>query len=113
MRRVIRVVQDQRDARYNLLRGYFRGADDDTSDELDESRLTSVSLLPGGIPSGKKLGTLELDAIGVRVVNVRRNSGHTLTADDTTTLEDGDTLVLSGKPQALARAEEILLRPNL
>jgi CPA2 family monovalent cation:H+ antiporter-2 len=34
MRRVIRVVQDQRDARYNLLRGYFHGADDDTVDEL-------------------------------------------------------------------------------
>ena len=28
MRRVLRIVQDQRDARYNLLRGYFRGADD-------------------------------------------------------------------------------------
>ncbi|HSV35606.1 MAG TPA: monovalent cation:proton antiporter-2 (CPA2) family protein, partial [Ramlibacter sp.] len=30
MRRVIRIVQDQRDARYSLLRGYFHGADDDT-----------------------------------------------------------------------------------
>ena len=34
MRRVIRVVQDQRDARYNLLRGFFHGADDDSVDEL-------------------------------------------------------------------------------
>ena len=34
MRRVIRIVQDQRDARYSLLRGYFHGADDDTVDEL-------------------------------------------------------------------------------
>ncbi|HEX7383179.1 MAG TPA: cation:proton antiporter, partial [Burkholderiaceae bacterium] len=33
MRRVIRVVRDQRDARYRLLRGYFHGADDDTADE--------------------------------------------------------------------------------
>src|SRR6478672_5284857 len=33
MRRVIRIVQDQRDARYNLLRGYFHGADDDRIDE--------------------------------------------------------------------------------
>jgi CPA2 family monovalent cation:H+ antiporter-2 len=39
MRRVIRVVQDQRDARYNLLRGYFHGADDDNADELDHERL--------------------------------------------------------------------------
>ena len=34
MRRVLRVVQQQRDARYGLLRGYFHGADDDTVDEL-------------------------------------------------------------------------------
>jgi CPA2 family monovalent cation:H+ antiporter-2 len=30
MRRVLRVVQQQRDARYGLLRGFFHGADDDT-----------------------------------------------------------------------------------
>ena len=41
MRRVIRVVQDQRDARYGLLRGYFHGADDDTVDELQHARLRS------------------------------------------------------------------------
>lgn len=44
MRRVIRVVQDQRDARYGLLRGYFHGADDDTVDERQQARLLSVSL---------------------------------------------------------------------
>ncbi|KTT10376.1 NAD-binding protein, partial [Pseudacidovorax intermedius] len=31
MRRVIRLAQEARDARYHLLRGYFRGADDDAS----------------------------------------------------------------------------------
>ena len=36
MRRVLRVVQDQRDARYNMLRGYFHGADDDTPNERDQ-----------------------------------------------------------------------------
>ena len=44
MRRVIRIVQDQRDARYNLLRGYFHGADDDTLDEIDHERLTTVGM---------------------------------------------------------------------
>ena len=47
MRRVIRIVQDQRDARYNLLRGYFHGADDDTVDELETERLTTVTLPMG------------------------------------------------------------------
>ncbi len=49
MRRVIRIVQDQRDARYNLLRGYFHGADDDTLDEIDHERLTTVGL-PMALP---------------------------------------------------------------
>src|SRR4030095_9371733 len=44
MRRVIRIVQDQRDARYNLLRGYFHGADDDTADELENERLNTFTL---------------------------------------------------------------------
>ena len=44
MRRVIRAVQEQRDARYNLLKGYFHGADDDTLEELEHERLTTVSL---------------------------------------------------------------------
>ena len=44
MRRVIRVVQDQRDARYGLLRGWFHGADDDTVEELAQARLQSVTL---------------------------------------------------------------------
>ena len=44
MRRVIRLVQDQRDARYGLLRDYFHGADDDSVDEPELKRLQSVTL---------------------------------------------------------------------
>ena len=110
MRRVIRVVQDQRDARYNLLRGYFRGADDDTINERDEERLATVTLPLGSSPVGKPLGFLALHAVGVRVVSLRRSNGKTLAAHDELPLEGGDTLVLSGKAEALAIAEEKLLR---
>ena len=74
MRRVIRIVQDQRDARYNLLRGYFHGADDDTVDDMHE-RLSSFTLPLGAKSIGKPLGHLALHALGVRVVNLRRSSG--------------------------------------
>ena len=110
MRRVIRVVQDQRDARYNLLRGYFRGADDDTVNELDEERLTTIVLPPGVKSAGKTLGSLALPSLGVRVVSLRRSKGKALLGDNDAVLEGGDTLVLSGKPAALAMAEEKLLR---
>ena len=110
MRRVIRVVQDQRDARYNLLRGYFRGADDDTVNEQDEERLATVTLPPGSKLQGQPLSSLVLHTVSVRVVSLRRNNGKALEPLDDTLLESGDTLVLSGKPEALAMAEDKLLR---
>ena len=110
MRRVIRVVQDQRDARYNLLRGYFHGADDDTVNELDQERLATTTLPLAARSIGKALGALALHAIGVRVVSVRHASGKAATAGDTLVLQEGDTLVLSGRAEALAVAEQKLLK---
>jgi CPA2 family monovalent cation:H+ antiporter-2 len=110
MRRVLRVVQDQRDARYNMLRGYFHGADDDTPNERDQERMSTVSLPPGAKALGSPLGDLALNAVGVRVVNLRRANGHQASAADDAVLREGDTLVLSGHPTALALAEDKLLR---
>jgi monovalent cation:H+ antiporter-2, CPA2 family len=110
MRRVIRITRDARDARYGLLRGYFHGADDDTVEELQQARLQSV-VLPAATPcSGRRIADLALHAVGVQVVSLRRVSGAVSDADDESTLAAGDTLVLSGLPEALALAEEKLLR---
>lgn len=108
MRRVIRVVQDQRDARYNLLRGYFHGADDDNADELDHERLNTFTLTPGARAVGQTLARMALETLGVRVAGLRRHDGQPQEPTDETVLTDGDTLVLSGKPAALAVAIERL-----
>lgn len=110
MRRVIRVVQDQRDARYNLLRGYFHGADDDTVDELGQERLGTFVVPLGARSAGQALGKLALHALGLRTVSVRRQSGKAVAVDDDTMLEEGDTLVLSGRPEALGVAEKKILQ---
>jgi monovalent cation:H+ antiporter-2, CPA2 family len=110
MRRVIRTVQDQRDARYNLLRGYFHGSDDDTADELDHERLTTFTLPLSAKTIGESLSDLALHASGVRVVSLRRSNGASAAPDALCILQEGDTLVLSGKPEALAVAEGKLLR---
>ncbi len=110
MRRVIRTVQDQRDARYNLLRGYFHGQGDDTVDELDHERLHTVTLPPSARTVGQTLESLALHAVGVRVVNLRRFDGQISALDETTVLSANDILVINGKPEALALAEEKLLR---
>jgi CPA2 family monovalent cation:H+ antiporter-2 len=109
MRRVIRVVQEQRDARYGLLRGYFHGADDDTVNELHNQRLLSVTLPLAGPSHGRTLASLVLHTLDVSVVSVRRASGGVVKPDDSVRLEGGDTLVLSGLPEPLARAEAKLL----
>jgi len=109
MRRVIRLVQDQRDARYGLLRGYFHGADDDTVDELQTARLQSVTLPVAGACVGQRLGDQALHAVGVSVVSLRRASGAVSQPDDGLVLAAGDTLVLSGLPEPLALAEGKLL----
>jgi CPA2 family monovalent cation:H+ antiporter-2 len=103
------VVQAQREARYELLRGYFHGADDDTADELQHERLNSVTLPGAGRWVGKTLESLALPAMGVRVVSLRRAGGRSTTPQDDTVLGGGDTLVLSGQAPALALAEDKLL----
>jgi CPA2 family monovalent cation:H+ antiporter-2 len=109
MRRVIRVVQEQRDARYGLLRGYFHGADDDTADELQTARLQSITLPLGAHCVGQTLAQQALHAIGATAVSLRRASGAVSKPDGDTRLAAGDTLVLSGLPEPLALAEEKLL----
>lgn len=110
MRRVIRIVQEQRDARYNLLRGYFHGADDSTTDEHEQERLSSLTLPLGAVSIGKTVDQLALHALGVRVVSLRRSGVKAVAVDEQTALEAGDTLVLSGKAEALALAESRIMR---
>ena len=110
MRRVIRLTRDARDARYGLLRGYFHGADDDTVEELAQARLLSVTLPKPTAHSGSSLGDLTLAELTVVVVSVRRASGTVVKPDASLRLGAGDTLVLSGLPEALALAEAKLLK---
>lgn len=108
MRRVIRIVQDQRDARYNLLRGFFHGADDDSADELHQERLSSLTLPLGAKAIGKPVSQLALQSLDVRVVSLRRAGGKVMPMALDPLLEVGDTLVLSGKVEKLILAEQQL-----
>jgi CPA2 family monovalent cation:H+ antiporter-2 len=110
MQRVIRITRDARDARYRLLQGHFHGADDDTVNELQQARLASVTLPAVASCVGRALQDQALHATGVQVVSMRLASGRVLVPEDGHVLAPGDTLVLSGLPEALALAEEKLLR---
>lgn len=105
MRRVIRVVQDQRDARYGLLRGYFHGSDDDSVHDVDQTQLSTLILNSKDFAVGRRFSELQNDNT-VQLLTVRRSSGEILDlVSGQSVLQSGDTLVLSGKPEALALIE--------
>jgi CPA2 family monovalent cation:H+ antiporter-2 len=102
MRRVLRVIQAQRDARYELLRGYIHGADDDESlEDLDTARLMSYTLPLGAKAVGLKVADLALGPQGVRLVQLRRANGVNAVIGEDTPIAEGDTLLLSGTPETL------------
>jgi CPA2 family monovalent cation:H+ antiporter-2 len=111
MRRVIRVIQSQREARYELLRGYFHGTDDDESlEDMETERLMTFTLPKGAKAVGLSLKELSLASHHVRLVQLRRASGVNARMDEQTRLEDEDTLVLSGSPEHLAHVMDGLSR---
>ena len=59
---------------------------------------------------GRALSQLRLAGQGVRVVSLRRSNGRNVDPATAPPLQDGDTLVLSGRPEPLAMAEELLLK---
>lgn len=109
MRRVIRIVQGQRDERYSLLRGYFHGTDDDSVNDLDYERLSSLTLTKGAKSEGKSVSQLCLEELKVRLISVRHSNGVLDDIQSDPILDDGDTLVLCGKAENLAKAELQLL----
>lgn len=111
VRKVIRTIQEQRSARYALMRGYFHGQTDATVEGLDSEHLRSVTVHQGSFGEGQSLIALALERMEVRVVSVRSaGSDKASHFSGETVLQKGDVVVLSGKPEALIIAEEYLLQ---
>ncbi len=110
MRRVVRRVEELRDERYSLLRGYFRGTDDAGDDGHEQVRLQSVPVDPRADAVGRTLAELGLADIGVEVTAIRRHGIRGVEPDPETRLRAADIVVLRGLPEQLAEAEERLSR---
>lgn len=110
LRRVVHRVQAARDERYESLRGFFHGASDaaDGPDTL-QIRLHTVVLTDRSKAVGKRLKELELPALGVDVNMVRRGKTRMLVSPDFL-LEAADVIVVRGTAEAVARAEQRLLK---
>jgi len=112
LRRVVRRIREVREHRYSLMRGFFHGGTDEAEDpdEAREPRLHSVTLAPGAGASGRSLGELALDELGVRVTALRRRELRMISPGPETALQEGDVIVLLGTPEQLAAAEMRLLQ---
>jgi CPA2 family monovalent cation:H+ antiporter-2 len=111
MRRVVRRVEEMRDERYSLLRGYFHGADDVGDDDSHEQvRLQSVPVDENSDAVGRTLAEVGLVDMGVEVTAIRRHGIRGVEPDPSTKLRASDIVVLRGLPEALAEAEERLSR---
>lgn len=111
MQRVMRQMQQARDARYTMLCGYFYGTDDDTN-EIDEDqrmRLQTVQLPETAKAVGRTFSELSLDHIEVELTAIQRNGVRSTTPLTMTKLAAHDVLVLRGVPDALAIAQARLL----
>ena len=110
--RVLKRIRQIREARYRTLRGFFHGDSDLDENERDseEPRLRSVSLSDGAHAVGRKLAELAIGPTGAEVTAIRRRDVRTQEPSGETLFEAGDVVVLLGVPEALALAEEKLLK---
>jgi monovalent cation:H+ antiporter-2, CPA2 family len=106
--RVRTLVDQVRRDRYQVLRGFFHGRA--PSAPAYRKRLHSVTLVPGARAVDNTLGDADLAALDVAVTTMRRRGREERSPSADTRLAPGDVLVLYGMPEALARAEEILLK---
>jgi CPA2 family monovalent cation:H+ antiporter-2 len=111
LNRVVKRIRLFREERYKLFKGYFHGASDADSEDLEKQqvRLHSVIITSGAFAIGRSLTDMQLDVFDVEVKAIRRpnSNGAVLTTDSL--LAEGDVVVLLGQPTGLVNAENALL----
>jgi len=110
LNRVLTRIRVVREKRYSLFRGFFHGASDtaDAAENL-QPRLHSVLLPERARAVGKAVSELALGG-DVEVTGVRRRGARSRHPGPDWVFEAGDVVVLLGRPESLALAEERLLR---
>lgn len=111
LNRVLKRVREARAQRYRFLRGFFRGQSDRTDeDDVEAPRLHSVWLNAGASGIGKTLAELNLGELACEVTAIRRRGIRAVEPAPETRLVEGDVVVVLGVPEAVAAAEQHLLK---
>jgi len=110
--RVLRKLREVRSERYEFMRGFFTGATDIDDPEFDiaQPRLHSLMLSEGAACLGRRLENVDFAALGVQLSAIRRKGVRQLDPPPDLALAAGDVLILAGTPEALGKAEILLLQ---
>ncbi len=109
-RKVLHLVEDVRNHRYQILRGFFHGRDAEIRDNPDAyaERLQTYIISENSHAVGRTLRDYHLEELGVRVNAVRRHGVRGEAPDPDMQLKTGDTLILYGRSESLVQAERML-----
>ncbi|STR44993.1 monovalent cation:proton antiporter family protein [Iodobacter fluviatilis] len=111
LNKVVHRVREVREARYQLLRGFYRGVSEDADDsERPQPRLHTIYLANDAAAVGQHLGELKLENLNIEVRSVRRRNMPPTQPDASFELHAGDILVILGESDNLAAAEMRLLQ---
>ncbi len=107
LNKVLTRLRTVRGERYQLMRGFFPGATDadDTALDAQQPRLQSIIVEAGAAAVGSTIEALNLSEIDITLTALRRHGVRDMSPAEDTCLEASDVLILTGTPQALARAE--------
>ncbi len=111
LNKVIRRIREVREARYQLIRGFYRGLNEE-ADEGDRSypRLHTLQLTQNAHAIGYTIAELKLEQFQVEIRSIRRRNMPPIQPDANFQLNSGDVLVLLGEQDNLAAAEMLLLQ---
>ncbi len=111
LNRVVKRIRLFREERYKLFKGYFHGASDADSEDLQKQqvRLHSVIITTGAFAIGRSLADMQLGMFDVEVKSIRRPNSNGAVLNTDSLLAEGDVVVLLGQPTGLINAENALL----
>lgn len=107
--RVIRTVGAIRRNRYAVLRRIVRRTDALPDDSAEREEVKSVVVPPGAWAVGRTLEEIRSRGVEVTFTGIRRQGILGREPGNDTILHDGDVVVIYGQPDALERAESVLL----
>nr|WP_314898875.1 monovalent cation:proton antiporter-2 (CPA2) family protein [uncultured Deefgea sp.] len=111
LNKVLRRIRDVRETRYQLIRGFYRGLNDDTDEgDRQQPRLHTLQLTQNAHAIGYTIAELKLDKLQVEIRSIRRRNTPPFQPEQDFQLSTGDVLVLLGEQENLAAAEMLILQ---